>query len=167
MAQVIGCYEGTMRVLLIAPPGAGKGTQARELAREWGVPQVATGDMLREAVAEGTPLGQEADKIMKSGALVPDDVMIGMIRERLANPMQKKALSSTASRGPWSRRKSSTLWSQGMDQGRSGLSGYWSPTKPSSNGSPSAARVRSVGRFTIWKISRRRWRTFAIAAAGN
>lgn len=75
-----------MRLIFLGPPGAGKGTQARELAREWGVPQVATGEMLREAVAAGTPLGREAKRIMETGALVPDDVMVGLIAERLRQP---------------------------------------------------------------------------------
>ena len=70
----------------LGPPGAGKGTQARELAREWGVPQIATGDMLREAVAAGTPLGREAKRYMDRGALVPDDVVVGAMKERLAQP---------------------------------------------------------------------------------
>jgi adenylate kinase len=73
-----------MRVAFLGPPGAGKGTQARELARQWGVPQIATGDMLREAVAAGTPLGREARRYMDQGALVPDDVVVGVMRERLA-----------------------------------------------------------------------------------
>jgi adenylate kinase len=75
-----------VRLIFLGPPGAGKGTQARELAREWGVPQVATGEMLRDAVAAGTPLGREAKRIMESGGLVPDDVMIGLIAERLRQP---------------------------------------------------------------------------------
>lgn len=75
-----------MRVIFLGPPGAGKGTQARELSHEWGVPQIATGEMLREAVAAGTPLGREAKRVMDSGGLVPDDVMIGLIAERLRQP---------------------------------------------------------------------------------
>ncbi|MEX2146806.1 MAG: adenylate kinase [Candidatus Rokuibacteriota bacterium] len=75
-----------MRVAFLGPPGAGKGTQARELAREWGVPHMATGDMLREAVAARTPVGVEAKRYMDSGALVPDEVIIGLMRERLAQP---------------------------------------------------------------------------------
>jgi len=75
-----------VRVAFLGPPGAGKGTQARELAREWGVPQIATGDMLREAVAAKTPLGLEAKRYMDQGALVPDEVVIGATAERLAAP---------------------------------------------------------------------------------
>jgi adenylate kinase len=74
------------RVIFLGAPGAGKGTQARNLAAEWGVPQVATGDMLREAVAAKTPLGLEAKRYMDSGGLVPDDVVIGLVEERLARP---------------------------------------------------------------------------------
>jgi len=72
------------RVIFLGAPGAGKGTQARRLAADSGVPQVATGDMLREAVAEGTQLGREAKRYMDSGALVPDEVVIGLVDERLA-----------------------------------------------------------------------------------
>ena len=75
-----------MRVAFLGSPGAGKGTQARELAREWGVPHVATGDMLREAASVGTPLGREAKAYMDTGALVPDGVIIRMIAERLRRP---------------------------------------------------------------------------------
>jgi adenylate kinase len=79
-----------MRVAFLGPPGAGKGTQARELAREWDVPHVATGDMLREAAAAGTPLGREAKGYMDRGALVPDEVIIRMIAERLRQPDARK-----------------------------------------------------------------------------
>jgi adenylate kinase len=72
-----------VRIVFLGPPGAGKGTQARELARQWGVPHIATGDMLREAAAAGTPLGREAKGYMDKGALVPDDVILRMIGERL------------------------------------------------------------------------------------
>lgn len=75
-----------MRVILLGPPGAGKGTQARDLAREWGVPQIATGDILRQAVAAGTRLGREAKGYMDRGALVPDEVIVGLVAERLGEP---------------------------------------------------------------------------------
>jgi adenylate kinase len=74
------------RVIFLGAPGAGKGTQARRLAVGSGVPQVATGDMLREAVAGGTPLGREAKRHMDQGALVPDEVVIGLVDERLSQP---------------------------------------------------------------------------------
>jgi adenylate kinase len=79
-----------MRVVLLGPPGAGKGTQARRLAARWSVPQIATGDMLREAVARGTRLGLEARRYMDAGELVPDAVIIGLVRERLAQPDGRK-----------------------------------------------------------------------------
>ena len=72
-----------MRVAFLGPPGAGKGTQARDLAQEWGALHLATGDMLREAVAAGSPLGREAKSYMDQGALVPDDVIVRMMAERL------------------------------------------------------------------------------------
>jgi len=72
-----------VRVAFLGPPGAGKGTQARDLAQEWRVLHLATGDMLREAVATGSPLGREAKTYMDQGALVPDDVIIRMMAERL------------------------------------------------------------------------------------
>ena len=75
-----------MRLLFLGPPGAGKGTQARELAREWGVPQVATGDMLREEMAAGTPLGLEAKRYYDKGDLVPDDVILRMVADRFRRP---------------------------------------------------------------------------------
>ena len=79
----------SLRVIFLGPPGAGKGTQAQALASEWGVPHVATGDMLREAVAATTPLGLEAKRHMDSGGLVPDEVVIGLVGERLAQPDAK------------------------------------------------------------------------------
>ena len=75
-----------MRLAFLGPPGAGKGTQARTLAREWSVAHLATGDMLRDALAAGSRLGLEAKRFMDQGALVPDEVIIGLMRERLAKP---------------------------------------------------------------------------------
>lgn len=72
-----------MRIILFGAPGTGKGTQAQKLVAEFGVPQISTGDLLRAAVAAGTPLGQKAKAAMDAGELVADGVVIGMIRERL------------------------------------------------------------------------------------
>ncbi len=73
-----------MHILLMGPPGAGKGTQAANLVTEFGVPHISTGDMFRAAVKEGTELGKQAKACMDAGKLVPDEVTIGIVRERLA-----------------------------------------------------------------------------------
>jgi adenylate kinase len=73
----------SLNVVMLGPPGAGKGTQADQLAREHGIPKVSTGDILRDAVARGTPLGKAAKAVMDSGKLVGDDIMVGIVRERL------------------------------------------------------------------------------------
>jgi adenylate kinase len=75
-----------MRVLLLGPPGVGKGTQGRRLAAAHGWALISTGEMLREAATRGVPLGREAKRVMDAGRLVPDDVMIGLVRERSAQP---------------------------------------------------------------------------------
>ena len=73
-----------MGIILLGPPGAGKGTQAKKLTAEFGIPQISTGDMLREAVKNGTELGKKAKGFMDAGGLVPDEVVIGIVKERLA-----------------------------------------------------------------------------------
>jgi adenylate kinase len=75
-----------MRMILVGPPGAGKGTQAARLVETYRIPHISSGDMLRAAVKDGTALGVEADRYMKAGKLVPDEVVIGMILERIARP---------------------------------------------------------------------------------
>ena len=75
-----------MRLILLGAPGAGKGTQAAFICQRFGIPQISTGDMLRAAVKAGTPLGLAAKKVMDSGALVSDDIIIGLVKERIAQP---------------------------------------------------------------------------------
>lgn len=72
-----------MKMILLGPPGSGKGTQAKMLSERLGIPQVSTGDMLRSAVKEGTPMGLKAKAMMEAGGLVPDEVVVGIVRERL------------------------------------------------------------------------------------
>ncbi|MBA2409097.1 MAG: adenylate kinase [Gammaproteobacteria bacterium] len=75
-----------MRIILLGGPGAGKGTQANYIRERYDIPQVSTGDMLRAAVKAGTPLGQEAKKVMDKGGLVSDDIILGLVKERIAEP---------------------------------------------------------------------------------
>ncbi len=75
-----------MRLILLGAPGAGKGTQAAQICKQYGIPQISTGDMLRAAVKAGTPLGLEAKKVMDAGGLVSDDIIIGLVKERIAQP---------------------------------------------------------------------------------
>jgi len=72
-----------MKLILLGPPGAGKGTQAKFIHEQFGIPQISTGDMLRAAIKAGTPLGKEAQKVMDAGQLVSDDIIIGLVKERL------------------------------------------------------------------------------------
>lgn len=73
-----------MRIILLGGPGAGKGTQSSYICERYGIPQISTGDMLRQAVADGTSLGKEAEKIMNQGALVPDELILGLVEQRIA-----------------------------------------------------------------------------------
>jgi len=75
-----------MRLILLGPPGAGKGTQAAFIARKYGIPQISTGDMLRAAIKDGTPMGRAAQKVMDTGHLVSDEVILDLVRERLQAP---------------------------------------------------------------------------------
>jgi adenylate kinase len=79
-----------MQVILLGPPGVGKGTQAARIASEFGIAHISTGDMFREAVAAGTELGKTAREYMAAGALVPDEIVIGMVEERLGRPDTQK-----------------------------------------------------------------------------
>jgi adenylate kinase len=75
-----------MRIILLGSPGSGKGTQAQFITQKYAIPQISTGDMLRAAVREGTPLGVEAKKVMDAGGLVSDDIILGLIKERITQP---------------------------------------------------------------------------------
>jgi len=79
-----------MRLVLLGPPGAGKGTQSARLQEKYGIPQLSTGDMLRSAVKAATPIGLEAKAIMAAGGLVPDEIVIGIVAERIEAPDAKK-----------------------------------------------------------------------------
>jgi adenylate kinase len=75
-----------MRLILLGPPGAGKGTQATQICRRYSIPQISTGDMLRAAIKAGTPMGLAAKKVMDVGSLVSDDIIIALVKERIAQP---------------------------------------------------------------------------------
>ncbi|MDY0088516.1 MAG: adenylate kinase [Coriobacteriia bacterium] len=79
-----------MNIVLLGAPGAGKGTQAERMIEAWGLPHISTGDILRKAVADGTPLGLQAKKFMDAGELVPDVVVIGLVKSRLQEPDAQK-----------------------------------------------------------------------------
>ncbi|MFO8058806.1 MAG: adenylate kinase [bacterium] len=79
-----------MNIIMLGPPGSGKGTQAQEIIEKYGIPQVSTGDLLREAVKNQTELGKQAKEYMDAGKLVPDDVVVGMVKERLQKDDCKK-----------------------------------------------------------------------------
>ena len=75
-----------MRIILLGPPGAGKGTQAQFISKEFDIPQISTGDMLRAAIKEGSDLGKEAQAVMNDGGLVSDDLIINLVQERISKP---------------------------------------------------------------------------------
>jgi len=79
-----------MRIVMLGAPGSGKGTQAQRIQKDHGLPQISTGDLLRKAVADKTPLGVKAKKVMDAGELVSDDIVLGMIKERIAQPDAKR-----------------------------------------------------------------------------
>jgi adenylate kinase len=78
--------EGIMNLILLGPPGSGKGTQAKMMMEKYGIPQISTGDMLREAVKNKSPMGLKAKEYMDSGSLVPDEVVISIVEERISHP---------------------------------------------------------------------------------
>ena len=97
-----------MRLILLGPPGAGKGTQSQRLTEKYGIPQLSTGEMLRAAVAAQTPIGLKAKAVMDSGALVSDEIVVGLIAHRIEEADASAASSSTASRARSPRPRRST-----------------------------------------------------------
>ena len=98
-----------MRLILLGPPGAGKGTQAEVLVKAYGIPQLSTGDMLRAAVSAGTEVGKRAKAVMDAGQLVSDEIMVGVVDERLNEPDTSSSSSPHPFGGsPRSARKSCT-----------------------------------------------------------
>jgi adenylate kinase len=79
-----------MRIILLGPPGAGKGTQSVRISERYGIPQLSTGDMLRAAVAAGTPVGRKAKEVMDAGALVSDDIVVGIVADRIEEADARK-----------------------------------------------------------------------------
>lgn len=79
-----------MRMILLGPPGAGKGTQSVRISERYGIPQLSTGDMLRAAVAAGTPVGRKAKEVMDAGGLVSDDIVVGIVADRIEEPDARK-----------------------------------------------------------------------------
>lgn len=92
-----------MRIILLGAPGAGKGTQAQFIMEKYGIPQISTGDMLRAAVKSGSELGKQAKDIMDAGKLVTDELVIALVKERIAQKIAVTASCWTASRAPFRR----------------------------------------------------------------
>src|SRR6185437_11798785 len=109
MASVSAVRMPLNRALIfLGPPGAGKGTQSKRIAQRYGVPHLSTGDMFRDAINRGTPLGQIVRPIMERGDLVPDDLVMRMVEERLSQPDSAKGFVFDGFRGHCSKPNSST-----------------------------------------------------------
>ena len=87
-----------MRIILLGPPGAGKGTQAKFIMDKFSIPQISTGDILRNAIRDESPIGLQVQEVMSSGGLVSDDIIISLVEERISSPTVKMGFYLTASR---------------------------------------------------------------------
>ena len=94
-----------MRIILLGAPGAGKGTQAAFITEKFNIPQISTGDMLRGAVRAGTPLGLQAQQVMEAGELVSDDLIMGLVQERIRQDDCSRGYLFDGFPGPWARLK--------------------------------------------------------------
>jgi len=108
--------SGQYNLILMGPPGSGKGTQAKRLVEKFGIPQISTGDILREAVASGSEIGKRAKAIMDRGDLVPDEVVIEIVRQRLARPDCKRGFVLDGF--PRTRKQAKSLDAILLEQGR-------------------------------------------------
>ncbi len=103
-----------MNLILLGAPGAGKGTQAEMLVRDLKIPSISTGNMLREAMANGSDLGKQVKQTMEAGQLVPDELVLGIVAERTAKEDCKMALSWTGCPAPWPRLRLWMQWESGL-----------------------------------------------------
>ncbi len=142
-----------MRLILLGAPGAGKGTQAAFITEKFGIPQISTGDMLRAAVKAGTPLGLEAKKFMDAGALVPDDVIIGLVKERIKQPDCAKGFLFDGF--PRTIPQADAMKNAGVEARLRGRRSTWT-TPRSSSGCPAAACIPHPGAPITWTSTRRR-----------
>ncbi len=133
-------------LIFLGPPGAGKGTQAKRIAKRFGVPHLSTGDMLRDAISAGTELGRLAKPIMERGELVPDDIVMKMVEERLAQPDSTADSSSTVFRGLCRRREQL----DGILERR----GFWQADRRGFSGGPGEAVAAAFGALDVQRRRR-------------
>ena len=150
-----------MKLILLGAPGAGKGTQAEIICKNHNIPTISTGNMLREALRSGTEMGLKAKSYMESGQLVPDEILIGIIKERLAQDDCKNGFILDGFPRTIPRPRLWTPWA--WRSTRSSISRW--PTTPSSPVCPDAVSARLAVPLTIWSTRSPRWKGSATSAA--